>query len=308
MECYDVLELRSGKFKSCQGHWVINLHTLVSAGSSYKHAIANQGCSVVHKRLIQSWQAVLFKRSDFRFHHSCFVKRSGSYLRRNKIRYGRSFIVTSCLTTALVEDSHQQPSALKNTPVYTAKPTMNFWNQWWSIWWVDRKQKNSGKTLWRLRSVAPNWSQFSQFVLVEVLIITKMPAVKRNMHVLKPLMVGSFVQSYLTQLVWEKIREDWKLCKWGQWQFSPLPVFTVSGISHWKFPTEVTEAVQSQVIAGLHLSFTAWLRLTDTYWVGMESWYEEFWNIYCLVHLTKVISSFHVYFNLNSMPQLLTRF
>lgn len=109
MECHDVLALRSGKFKSCQGHWVINLHTLVSAGSSYKHAIANRGCSVVHKRWIQSWQAVLFKRSDFRFHHSCFVKRSGSYLRRNKIRYGRSFIVTSCLTTALVEDSHQQP-------------------------------------------------------------------------------------------------------------------------------------------------------------------------------------------------------
>lgn len=44
-----------------------------------------------------------------------------------------------------------------------------------------------------LRLVAPNWSQFSQFVLVEVLIITKMAGVKQNLNVLKPLIVSRFV-------------------------------------------------------------------------------------------------------------------
>lgn len=115
MECHDVLALREGKCKSCQEGWVINLHILVSAGSSHKPATANPGCSVVHKGWIQSCRQCCSKARISHFHHSCFIKRSGTYLSRNGIMYGRSFIIiTSCLTTALMEESHQQLCCTEN--------------------------------------------------------------------------------------------------------------------------------------------------------------------------------------------------
>lgn len=170
---------------------VINLPILVSAGSSHKHAIANQGCSVIHKGWIEL-QAVLFKHSDFPLPSFLLCKESRSILKKKWNNVWQVFYYNFVFNHMWNDIS--SPAALKNTPVDTAKHRLNFWNQSLSIWWVDRGKKNSGKTLWRLRFAAPNWTQFSQFVLVEVLIITKMAAVKQNVHVLKSLIVGSCVK------------------------------------------------------------------------------------------------------------------
>lgn len=99
MKCQDMLALREGKYKSCQGHL------------SYKSAYFSvslklrQTCHC-KSRLLCSPQGVdtscrqcCSNTPISHFHHSCFIKRSGTYLKRNGIVYGRIFIIISHLTT-----------------------------------------------------------------------------------------------------------------------------------------------------------------------------------------------------------------
>lgn len=136
----------------------------------------------------------------------------------------------------------------------------------------------------KARFVVPNWSQFSQFVLAEVLIITKMPSVKQqkafqNTHGLEPLDVGSFVQGCLAQLTCEKIKNSAseQCVSWAL--LCSLEVALATGSS----PSQVTKVVKSprllKVLQGVSQNLliwhykpsvswnpsqhTGWLRLTD---------------------------------------------
>lgn len=158
--------IKKGKIWKPPGTFVSSC-TLVSAGNSHKHTTLNQGCSIIHKGWIQSWRQCCSNTQISHFHHSCFVKRYVTFLRRNCIKYGSFFITTFwfILKHSIDGGFISNSTALKNTLGYTTKPRLNFWNKLSLCWgeWVHRK-KSSVKTFWRqdlLSQTGPSFHNLS---------------------------------------------------------------------------------------------------------------------------------------------------